>query len=174
MSIAAATFPEIKMDRYQPPSRTTLWLRFFGGIAWFGFLAWLVSISTRTPFRAAFVVVSGGGILTACLALAWLTLWAQRRNSVAGQFTIGSVLFATCFAAIFCAAVRWIGVQLDRGPRLPSGGGWLFLPVAFAVSIAAVISIPIVFGMLNSMLRFGIWSLRRPALRRGFRSLRRR
>jgi len=162
------------MDRYKPPGRMTLWLRFFGGIVWFGFLAWLVSMSTRTPFRAVFVVVSGGEILTACLALAWLTLWAERRNSVAGQFTIGSLLFATCFAAIFFAAVRWIGAALDHAHHSPSGGGWLFLPVAFAVSIAAVISIPIVFGMLNSILRFGIWSMRQPALRRRVKSLRRR
>src|SRR6185437_7715677 len=124
------------MDRYKPPGRMTLWLRFFGGIVWFGFLAWLVSMSTRTPFRAVFVVVSGGEILTACLALAWLTLWAERRNSVAGQFTIGSLLFATCFAAIFFAAVRWIGAALDHAHHSPSGGGWLFLPVAFAVAFA--------------------------------------
>jgi hypothetical protein len=151
-----------------------LWLRFCGGIAWLAFLAWLVSVYTRTPFGPVFAVVSGGTMLAACLALAWLTLWAGRRNSLPGQFTIGSLLFATCFAANFFAAVRWIGAALEHAHDLPSGGGWLFLPVALAVSIAAAISIPIVFGMLNSMLRFGIWSMRRPAVRRGIRSVRRR
>lgn len=162
------------MDRFKSAGRTILWLRFCGGIVWLAFLASLVSTYTQTPLGPVFVVVSGGTTLTACLALAWLTLWAGRRNSLPGQFTVGSLLFATCFAAIFFAAVRWIGAALKRAHDFPSGGGWLFLPVALAVSVAVVFSIPIVFGMLNSMLRFGIWSMRQPAVRRGIRSVRRR
>jgi hypothetical protein len=84
------------------------------------------------------------------------------------------LLFATGFAAIFFATVRWIGAAMAHAHGWTSSGGWLFLPVAIAVSIAAAISIPIVFGMLNSMLCFGIWSMRQPAVRRGIRSLRRR
>lgn len=138
------------------------------------FLAAIVSAATRTRFWPVFSVVSGGTMLTGCLALAWLTLWAGRRNSLPGQFTIGSLLFATGFTAIFFAAVRWIGVALEHAHDLRSGGGWLFLPVAFAVSVAVVLSVPIVFGMLNSMLRAGIWSMCQPAVRRGIKALRRR
>ncbi|HVW36897.1 MAG TPA: hypothetical protein VHB99_06315, partial [Pirellulales bacterium] len=91
--------------------------------------------------------------------------WAQRQNSLPGQFTIGSLLFATCFAAIFFAAVRWLGSNLAFIPPRSSPSGSVYFGVAFSSLLIVVISIPIVLGMLDALLRMASWLLRQPAVR---------
>ena len=152
-------------EPYQPPSRATRVVRFAGGIAWLAFVALLAAMYTQTAFAPAFAIVLGGALACGVLALAWLTLWAQRRNSIAGQFTIGSLLFATCFAAVFFAAVRWLGANWAFGPRHASPSGASYFGIAVGCLLVLAISIPIVFGMLEALLRLAIWLMHLPAVR---------
>lgn len=150
---------------FQPPSRALLAARLLGAIAWLAFVALLAAASTESNFTPVFAVVISGALACGVLALAWLTLWAQRQNSLPGQFTIGSLLFATCFAAIFFAAVRWLGSNLAFLSPRSSPSGSVYIGVAFGCLLILAISIPIVFGMFDALLRMAIWLLRRPALR---------
>ncbi len=153
------------MGDFQAPSLKLTWFRFCGGVAWAALISAMVSAATRTSFWPVFLVALPGMLATAALGLAWLTLWAQRRNSLPGQFTIGSMLFATCFVAIFFAAVRWIGAHVSHFHGMHPAEGQVYLPVTIMVALAAAISIPIALGMLDSMLRAAIWSLRKPSAR---------
>jgi hypothetical protein len=150
---------------FQPPTASLRWSRFYGGIGWALIVAAGVSPITQAPFWSVFFVFLLGTIITASLALAWLTLWAQRDNSLPGQFTIGSLLFATCFIAIFCAAVRWLGARLAELHAQRTDQGLIFLPVAIGCGLVAAITVPIAFGMLDSMLRAATWSLKQPPVR---------
>ena len=156
-------------EAYRPPSRAMRVARFAGGIAWLAFVALFAAMYTRTAFAPVFAVVLGGALACGVLALAWLTLWAQRRNSIAGQFTIGSLLFATSFAAIFFAAVRWLGTNWAFGPRPASPSGASYFGIAVGCLIVLAISIPIVFGMLESLLRLAIWLMHLPVARPALR-----
>lgn len=150
---------------FQPPSRRLLAARLVGAVAWLAFIALLAAAGTHTAFAPVFAVVLAGALACGVLALAWLTLWAQRQNSLPGQFTIASLLFATCFAAIFFAAVRWLGSNLAFIPPRSSPSGSVYLGVAFSSLLIVAISIPIVLGMLDALLRMAIWFMRRPAVR---------
>ena len=156
---------------FQPPTSRLRWSRFYGGIVWAAMVAAIVSLSMQVPFLSVFFVFLLGMIITASLALAWLTLWAQRNDSLPGQFTIGSLLFATCFIAIFCAAVRWIGARSLELHAQRTSEGLVYLPVAIGCGFVAVITVPIAFGMLDSMLRAAIWSLKRPLVRSGLKRM---
>lgn len=156
---------------FRPPSRGLIAGRLIGGFAWLALLAWLASMATETDFLPVLAITCGGALASGAIALAWLTLWAQRENSLAGQFTIGSLLFATCLAAIFFAAVRWLGSNLAFLPERASPSGSTYFGVAVAGLLALAISIPIVFGMLDSLLRIAIWLLRRPAMRTAVRAM---
>lgn len=148
--------------QFQPPTASLRWSRFGGGIAWAAMVASIISAATETPFMLVFFVFFFGSLVTAAVGLAWLTLWAQRDNSLPGQFSIGSLLFATCFIAIFFAAVRWIGANLSH---VRGAEGWMYLPIAMACGLAGLITVPIAFGMLDSMLRAANWSLKQPLVR---------
>lgn len=154
---------------FQPPSRGLIAGRLIGGFGWLALLAFVSSALTKTNFVPVFAIVCAGALASGALALAWLTLWAQRENSLARQFTIGSLLFATCFAAIFFAAVRWLGSNLAFLPQRTSPAGSTYFGVAIGCLLVFAISIPIVFGMLDSLLRLAIWLLRQPAVRSAVR-----
>jgi uncharacterized membrane protein YhaH (DUF805 family) len=156
---------------FQPPTARRRRSRFYVGIAWALIVAAIASRSMQVSFLSAFFVFLLGMIITASLALAWLTLWAQRDDSLPGQFTIGSLLFATCFISIFCAAVRWVGARsLELHPQRTSEG-LIYLPVAIGCGLVGLITMPIAFGMLDSMLRAAIWSLKRPLVRSGLKRM---
>lgn len=156
---------------FQPPSRRLLAARVVGAVAWLAFVAALAAASTQAAFAPVFAVVMAGALACGVLTLAWLTLWAQRQNSLPGQFTIGSLLFATCFAAIFFAAVRWLGSNLAFVPPRSSPSGSVYFGVAFSCLLIVAISIPIVLGMLDALLRIAIWFIRQPAVRPWVRSV---
>lgn len=155
----------MKNQPFQPPSRALLAARLLGAIAWLALVALLAAASTQSNFASVFAVVIAGALASGVLALAWLTLWAQRQNSLPGQFTIGSLMFATCFAAIFLAAVRWLGSNLAFLSPRSSPSGSVYIGVAFGCLLILAISIPIVFGMFDALMRLAIWFMRRPAVR---------
>lgn len=150
---------------FQPPTRGLLAGRLGGAVAWLAFVAALATGLTESNFAAVFAVVFAGALACGVLALAWLTLWAQRENSLPGQFTIGSLLFATCFAAIFFAAVRWLGSNLAFMPQRSTTPGSVYFGVAIGSLLVLAISVPIVFGMFDALLRMALWFIRRPAVR---------
>lgn len=156
---------------FQPPTARLRWSRFGGGIVWAAMVAAIVSAATETTFWLVFCVFLLGMIITASLALAWLTLWAQRENALPGQFSIGSLLFATCFIAIFFAAVRWIGANVSHVHDLHGAEGLMYLLIAIACGLVGLITVPIAFGMLDSMLRAATWSLKRPLVRSGLKRM---
>lgn len=161
------------MNDYKPPTLRLRWGRFLGGVGWSAMVAALLSELTDAPFAPLFAVCLAGMLVAASLGLAWMTIWARRRQSLPGQFTIGSLFFATCFVALYFAAVRWVGFKLMLRDGMHSDGAVLYIPAALLCGLIALISIPIAFGMLEAVLRAGIWSLRQPIVRASLKGLRR-
>lgn len=145
------------------------WARFVAGAGWSALVAAFIAGITDAPYATVFAVCLLGLLLAG--ALVWLTLEARRKRSLPGQFTIGSLLFATCFVAFYFAAVRWVGVKLTIPNGMPSDVLLSYFIAAFPCGLIALISILIAFGMVETLLRAGIWSLRRPLMQASLKKL---
>ncbi len=145
------------------------WLRLVMGLGWFLLISLFVSGATNRDLLPVFAVVSGGGLGLGVLGLVWLSLWAQARKRDFDQFHLGSILFLTVYVAAFAASVRWLA-----GGALETEGPWIVLPIGVFCLFAAILSVPIVLGMLESLLRGAVWCMRQPVFRRLIRALRRR
>ena len=149
--------------RRSPPR---LVVRFLGGLCYLALVAVLLSGVTTVAFWPMFLAVLAGAAFCTGLALFWLTRWAVREDGRPRQFSLGSLFFLTTFVAIYCAVVRWLVV--NSWPRLssPPPAGEQFLWVGIGCLFLAAISIPIVFGMAESLVWFGVWLVRHPRVRR--------
>jgi uncharacterized membrane protein len=133
--------------------------RLLVGLGWLAIVASVVSAATAIPFPRVFAVILAYALICSGLGLAWLTLWAERKDSRLGQFTIGSLLFLTVFVAIFFGGVRWIVALSPFRDKF----GSILLPSLVAV----VCSVSPVLGMTEALLWLAVWCIkRRPPRRR--------
>jgi hypothetical protein len=149
--------------------RIYLALRFAAGLAWLAMLAAIFSSMTNSSFFLMFAALVTGAVFTAGLAVVWLARWAVRENARPGQFSIGSLLFLTVFVAIYFGAVRWLASHLPGNPLHSYQNAVVYLPISIFCLLAALLSAPIVLGMLDVLLRLAVSSLEFPPIRRVLR-----
>jgi hypothetical protein len=158
------------------PSRPTplrLWLRFSTGIIYLALISTFLSLGLQYSFIFTFAVVLGGTLVCSALALTWITLWAQRRDSQLGQFGIGSLMFLTLFAAIFCAVVRSITSRLMELHAVTQADDLQILAAVGAVTIVIIaVSLAFVLRLIESLLKAAVWLVRQRWLRRIIGTLR--
>ena len=153
------------------PNRRRLSWQFIWGMLWIAAWASLVSLATQTPFwiimPAMLALALGGG----AIALFWFARWAER-DAPSGQFGIASLFLLMVYIAAFLASVRWCLVathqaRLQRFPtaELPSELEptlFEFAMTAMFGSVMLYISLPILLGLLDSVMWSAVWLLKRP------------
>jgi len=155
------------MATRRSPDPRIVGVKFLGGLLYLFAASQGVAWATATPLVFVFPIVFFGTLACTALALTWITLWAQRKDSQLGQFTIGSFLFATVFLSLFLAAVRWlVSSILARGRHDPGDWTAAFLVVS-AFSLAFfVVSIPILVMFAEGLVWIAAWTARRWPVKR--------
>jgi hypothetical protein len=152
-------------------TRRRLCWQFIWGMLWIAAWAVLVSLATQTPFwiiiPAMLALSLGGG----ALAVFWLARWAER-DAPSGQFGIASLFLLMVYIAAFLSSVRWCLVaahqaRLQRFPtaELPTDLEPTLLEFAMTSLFGLVmlyISLPILLGLLDSVMWSAVWLLKQP------------
>ncbi len=154
--------------------RRRLRRQFIIGMLWLSIWAGLVSFGTETSFwlvlLVVFLLAIGGG----AIALFWLARWAER-NAPGGQFSIASLFLAMIFVAAFLSCIRWTLVasasaRLNRFPATQLGEN--LEPTLFEFAMTSLFalamlcaSLPIVLGLLDSVMWSAVWLIKRPGFR---------
>jgi hypothetical protein len=109
----------------------------------------------------------GGG----AIAVLWLARWAERA-APGGRFGIASLLLLMVYIAAFLASVRWclIATQQARQQGFPKAESTVELEptlLEFAMTslfglVILYISLPILLGLLDSVMWSAVWLLKRP------------
>jgi uncharacterized membrane protein YidH (DUF202 family) len=99
------------------------------------------------------------------LALAWLTLWGERRDSRLGQFGVGSLLFLAVYIAMYCGVVRWVWTtESERAGSDPQD--YVALGAIAAVClVVGLVGIPFLVRMTEALLWGAVWLLNHPWVR---------
>jgi len=164
-----------------PTGRTALWFRFLTGFGYLALVAYILSGLTGRDFLIVFPAVVCGALFCSAVVLFMLTRWALREESRMGQFGIGTMLILTGLVSMYFATVRWLMVGRSPGSgedsgflgiALGSGENLGFLGIALVCLVLAVVAIPFVLGMAESLVWFAVWTVRRPAVRRWLSSKR--
>jgi hypothetical protein len=138
---------------------------------WITIWAGLVSLATQTSFAivmpAMLALALGGG----AIAVFWVARWAER-DVPGGQFGIASLFLLMVYIAAFLASVRWclIATHQGRQQRFPKAELTDELEptlLEFAMTslfglVILYISLPILLGLLDSVMWSVVWLLKRP------------
>ncbi len=153
------------MRPFQPTSRGRLWTQLLPGVGYLAMLAGVIGEVTDSPFLLVFAAVAFGAVSLCALTLVWITLWALRDNSRLGQFGIASILFLTVFVAVFFGVIRWL---VDNSGFLSEDrqGIQTFASVGVVCLLVAVLAIPFLLLMTESLLWASVWLVRRDWIRR--------
>lgn len=158
-------------------TRTQLWSRFVVGMAWLAIMAVGVSLMTGQSFFGAYLAVLCSALFASAVALAWLIRWASKEENRERQFGLGSLFFfvtllAICFAGM-SAILRGMAVHetagLPAGTRQPPA--WLIVPLGIYCLVLILISVPFVMGIVEALMWFAVWLVRRPTTHRVVRWL---
>ena len=151
------------------PSQRRLWDQFLAGMVYWSVTAAMVSEATGQHFGIVLPAVLCGGFFCCGLGLVWITLWAQRKHSRLGQFTVGSLFFLTLFASLFLSFVQWFVAKsnLRHGPNAPG-----FITTAIICAFWLLIAFPLHLHMAHGVVLFGVWIVKRPLVRRWLRARR--
>jgi hypothetical protein len=138
---------------------------------WVAIWAGLVSLATQTSFAivmpSMLALALGGG----AIAVFWLARWAERA-APGGQFGIASLLVLMVYIATFLAAVRWclIATHQARQQRFPKAELTAeseptlleFAMTSLFGLVILYIFLPILLGLLDSVMWSVVWLLKRP------------
>lgn len=154
---------------FQPTTRGTLWRRFLLGMLWLAMIAsglTLLNEGTLSgwPFSTMYAATICAALVTAGLALLWLTLWAKNDKARAGQFAISSLFFLVTFAALYFAGIRWVVDRIET--RVQEVLPWNAIAmVAFGYTAVVLFSCPAVLGITEALMWLGVWLVRWPPAR---------
>jgi hypothetical protein len=140
-------------------------------MVWIAIWAGLVSLATQTSFAivmpSMLALALGGG----AIAVFWLARWAERAGR-GGQFGIASLFLLMVYVAAFLGSVRWclVATHQARQPRFPKAELTPELEptlLEFAMTslfglVILYISLPILLGLLDSVMWSAVWLLKRP------------
>jgi len=126
------------MNDAKPPSGRRLWAGLLFGMLYLVLVAAILSPLTQVPFHWMLSAVAGVAASASGLALLWMFLWARRKDSRLGQFTVGSLLFVMLFVSLYLSFVGWVASHIDRSPLTVSG------PMAFPLTalICLLLAVP--------------------------------
>lgn len=152
------------MSAPPPRGRARLWGQLLLGMAWLACLASLLASAAKIHYLYALAGVAGYMVLCISLGMTWLVLWARRKESRLGQFTIGSFLFLVAFVAIFASTLRWFSILIDLTPG----------PAAVVLIALLSLTFRFVLPMTESILWGAVWLVRRRAAQKLLAALRSR
>ena len=166
------TAPGIRSMRPGPPTNPKRPLarsgfRFASGLAYLALVAVIFSDFVGIGFLPMFVAVLVGAAFCTVLAIVWLTCWALREDSRAGQFGLGSLFFLTTFAAVYFGLVRWLVVHsrhfVGRGPN----EAWQqYLGVGLLCVVLCGLAVPFLLIMAEGLVWLAVRIVRHPRVRR--------
>jgi len=149
------------------PSCTRSCLRLLAGLFYLTLVALFFCSMTETAFLPVFVAVACGACFSTALGVWWLTRWALRDDSRPGQFGLASLLLLLTVAAVYFALVRMVVIRfVSLGSSRPDEASWAFLMVAVFCLFFALLGVPFLLAMADSLVWFAVWLVRRPAVRR--------
>lgn len=148
-------------------SRSRLACQFAGGMLYVAMVSTLLAEFTDGSFWIVFAAVVSGAVFTGTVILTWATLWALRQDTRKNQFSIQTLLFLMTVSAVFLGVVRLLAdLSADR---LGTGNASL-LAVAVSCLILTVLSLPFLALIMESLVWFAAWLVRRPWVQRWLRS----
>lgn len=136
-----------------------------------------VSQVTGQSFFGAYLALLCSALFASAVALAWLIRWASKKENRERQFGLGSLFFIITLLAIYFAGMSAImrGMAWHETARLPAGTrqppAWLIVPLGIYCSVLILISVPLVMGIVEALMWFAVWLVRRPATHRVVRWL---
>jgi len=123
--------------------------------------------ATESPFLPMFLAVVCGACFSTALGVWWLARWALRDDSRPGQFGLASLLLLLTVAAVYFAVVRMIVTRFVSLGRFPPDEAPLAFLVVGAISLLlALLGVPFLLAMANSVVWLAVWLVRRPSVRR--------
>jgi hypothetical protein len=142
-----------------PRQRSAQLIRqFIGGMVYLAFISGVLTGVTEGNFFVVFAAVITGVVFTGTAILVWATSWAIRKESRRGQFSIATMMFLTFLAALYLGVIRLIANQID----LPRNEEPTFLIAAVACVMLTVFSAPFLLLLMESLVWFAAWLVRRP------------
>jgi hypothetical protein len=155
-------------DRY---TSRRLWWQFFWRMLWVAVWAGLVALATHTSFWIIMPAMLGLALGGGAIAVFWMARWAER-DAPGGQFGIASLFLLMVYVAAFLSCVRWSLVATQRASLQRYHNAELAVdlePNLFEFAMASLfglvmlyISLPILLGLLDSVMWFAVWLIKRP------------
>jgi hypothetical protein len=138
---------------------------------WIAIWAGLVSLATQTSFAIVMPCMVALALSGGAIAVFWLARWAER-DAPGGQFGIASLLLLVVYIASFLAAVRWCLIVTHQARQQRFSKAELTADLEpslleFAMTslfglVTLYISLPILLGLLDSVMWSAVWLLKRP------------
>lgn len=119
----------------------------------------ILSVLTDCHIFLVFLAVMAGVVFTGTVILVWITSWAMRKDSRGNQFSILTLLFLTLLVATYLGAIRWLA---DLAGDELGAGEHTFLAAAAICVILTLISLPFMVLIMESLVWFAAWLVRRP------------
>jgi hypothetical protein len=98
------------------PGKPPKWSRLLGGLlagsAYLAGTAAIIGGVTGNPFGLMLLAVVSVAAVSVFLILLWMTLWARRKESRLGQFTVGSLLFLMALVSLYFACSSWVATEM--------------------------------------------------------------
>lgn len=157
--------PSKEANGHGPPFHVSLF-RLLAGSAYLALVAGMFSGITGTPFVPVLLAVLAGAVFCTGLSLGLIARWAVRGGGRRGQFSLATMLLVTTLAAIYFGVVRWLVVN-SRPSMVDGSHGLAEFGIIGAVCLfLAVLSIPFLLTMADSLVWLAVWIVERPAVRR--------
>jgi hypothetical protein len=138
-------------------------LKQFGiGLTWFALLAFIVAGLTGTRY-----LIVLPAMLTISLVLGGLTSWwlverVARADFQPGRFSLASLMLLMVLVGGYLALVRWLVLATAAQIRyVDPVSAFVFLVGGVGTLLLCLISATLVAGMLDSLVWWAIWWLRR-------------
>lgn len=141
-----------------PPARR-LWIQFIQGLFYLAVVAAILSGLTRQDFWRVWVAASLAALFTTAVLLAWSVRWALREEGRPWQFSLASLVLITALAAAYFGAIRWLVVNSRPRPYISPLAQ--FVEVGLVCLFLALVSIPCLARMAESLVWLAAWLVRR-------------
>lgn len=163
------------MPNAKPPSGFRLWGGVPAALIYLAWIAGVLDILTGISYGWVLAALVALAVCYPAMPLLWLTLWARRRDSRLGQFTVGSLLFSMLFLSVFLSFVGWVASSPGGQLRLQEpGSSEAFLFSAIICIIFFALAIPLLIWATESAVWLAVLAVRSRAVRNWLARRRRR
>ena len=151
------------MTTAKPPNRFRLWAGVPALVGYLAVAAIPLTALTDIAYTNVLAAMVCLAIVTSSTALTWLILWARRKDSRLGQFTVGSLLFLMLFASLYFSFCRWVAAHIALGVEMESGDS--LLVAALACLVLALLAIPFLIWATESVVWLAALAVRTRTVR---------